>query len=1210
MLELKDIVKTYGEGENMVTALQGVSMSFRESEFAAILGHSGCGKTTLLNIIGGLDHYTSGDLVINGVSTKKYRDKDWDSYRNHSIGFIFQSYNLIPHQNVLSNVELALTVSGVSKAERRRRAVEALEKVGLGDQLNKRPNQMSGGQMQRVAIARALVNDPDILLADEPTGALDTENSIQIMEILKEIARTKLVIMVTHNPELAKDYATRIIRISDGKLTSDSDPYTPEKEQAAEKPKKNVSMSFFTAISLSLNNLMTKKGRTFLTAFAGSIGIIGIALILSLSTGINDYINQIQQETLSSYPITINSETTDTSELMAAFLTEEEKNEQSTQQKMFSNTSSMEMFNSYNSSATRKNNLKDFKTFLDTDKGVQDNVTAIKYYYDTGMNLYTEDTQGRVIKCDITDIYAKAWGVNMSSSMSMMTGSISSFGDFQLFTQLISNADGTLSDIEKNRYELVYGSWPEKADEVVLILSQNNEIPDLVLYSLGYKDSTKAAEVLSDIVKGNIVEDYGRTEWTYEEAVGKTFKAVLPFEKYSKGTTGNYVDLTATDEGLDFLYNSNDVGTTLHISGIIRPLDGQNGMSSAYLAYSYALTEEMMNKLSDSELVKVAEKSRDINIISGLPFYTDDYTEPDNAEKAQRLKEYLDTADEEHRAEIFRFLVTEAEAAEETDIEEEPVVFTREEMEAAMIAAYSEQSGMDADTVAGYIKAMDDETLMQYFDEMAVQADVPVADEDVDEIPDDVMAAYDANGQYLCELSVEYVQADIGACTIHLGDPFMDVAYAEFSGEPVELPLFITFEGMQVTDADYNVSYIGNDAEGTATVTITGKNAFNGEVKKTFTVIDTRVAAPEITGIQNKENGISLSWSEAAGASGYSVYRNGEKIADTDAAALSFEDTDVSSGETYTYTVCAFRNAENGQTYESEPSGEKTIVYLASPVIASVVNAASASTVTWSEVTGADGYRLYRKTGSGEFEQAAEIAGGSTVKYADKAAKTSGTKYTYYVTAYKTVGEGEEAETFTSADSAQKVSYFVARPAISSIANAATGTTVSWKKITGATGYYLYRKTGSGSYSPAATITSGSTVKYTDTKAKTNGTKYTYYVVAYKTVGKATYKSANSAAKISYFLTRPAISSASNTAAKTMTVKWKKNAKATGYQVKYVTGSTSKTVTITKNTTLSRVIKSLVKGKAYKVYLRSYKKVSGVNYYSAWSAAKSVKITK
>ena len=464
--------------------------------------------------------------------------------------------------------------------------------------------------------------------------------------------------------------------------------------------------------------------------------------------------------------------------------------------------------------------------------------------------------------------------------------------------------------------------------------------------------------------------------------------------------------------------------------------------------------------------------------------------------------------------------------------------------------------------------------------------------------------AYSADGEYLCELYLPYGQADINNCDISVDQ------YVEYSGEPVEPSVSVIFEGMQVTDADYSLSCSYDYIKGEGHVTLVGKNAFYGQAEIPFKIIDTRVAAPEITGIQNKENGISLSWSEAAGASGYSVYRNGEKIADRDAAALSFEDTDVSSGETYTYTVCAFRNAENGQTYESEPSGEKTIVYLASPVIASVVNAASASTVTWSEVTGADGYRLYRKTGSGEFEQAAEIAGGSTVKYADKAAKTSGKDYTYYVTAYKTVGEGEEAETFTSADSAQKVSYFVARPAISSIANAATGTTVSWKKITGATGYYLYRKTGSGSYSPAATITSGSTVKYTDTKAKTNGTKYTYYVVAYKTVGKTTYKSANSAAKISYFLTRPAISSASNTAAKTMTVKWKKNAKATGYQVKYVTGSTSKTVTITKNTTLSRVIKSLVKGKTYKVYLRSYKKVSGVNYYSAWSAAKSVKITK
>lgn len=328
MLQLKDVVKRYGAGDNTVTALNGVNITFRENEFVAILGHSGCGKTTMLNIIGGLDHYTSGDLIINGVSTKKYKDRDWDAYRNHSIGFIFQSYNLIPHQTVLSNVELALTISGVSKSERRKRAKEALEKVGLGNQLHKKPNQMSGGQMQRVAIARALINNPDILLADEPTGALDSETSIQVMELLKEIAKDKLVIMVTHNPELAEQYATRIVRIKDGQLTDDSAPYEPEtKEKETEGKKKRVSMSFPTAVSLSLNNLMTKKGRTLLTAFAGSIGIIGIALILSLSTGINEYINHIQEETLSSYPIQIDRETADTSQMFSMMLGEPEKTE-------------------------------------------------------------------------------------------------------------------------------------------------------------------------------------------------------------------------------------------------------------------------------------------------------------------------------------------------------------------------------------------------------------------------------------------------------------------------------------------------------------------------------------------------------------------------------------------------------------------------------------------------------------------------------------------------------------------------------------------------------------------------------------------------------------------------------------------------------------------------------------------------------------------
>ena len=422
MLELKDIIKKYGEGDNMVSALNGVSVAFRENEFVAILGHSGCGKTTLLNIIGGLDHYTSGDLIINGVSTKEYKDRDWDAYRNHSIGFIFQSYNLIPHQTVLANVELALTISGVSKSERRKRAKEALEKVGLGDQLHKKPNQMSGGQMQRVAIARALINDPDILLADEPTGALDSETSIQVMELLKEIAKDKLVIMVTHNPELADQYATRIIRIKDGLLTGDSDPFKLEKKDKKEETKekkKRVSMSFATAISLSLNNLLTKKGRTLLTAFAGSIGIIGIALILSLATGINEYIDNIQEETLSSYPLEIMRENTDTSGMIEALMQKQKEYEARTfeDDKVYSNTQVYDMFNSFTSSAKQINNMKDFKTFLESDSVIAEKATAIGYSYDVKMPIFTESPSGEIVKVDFMDMYSKALGVGDSDIM-------------------------------------------------------------------------------------------------------------------------------------------------------------------------------------------------------------------------------------------------------------------------------------------------------------------------------------------------------------------------------------------------------------------------------------------------------------------------------------------------------------------------------------------------------------------------------------------------------------------------------------------------------------------------------------------------------------------------------------------------------------------------------------------------------------------------
>ncbi|MBQ4486550.1 MAG: ABC transporter ATP-binding protein/permease [Oscillospiraceae bacterium] len=717
MLELKNIVKKYGQsGETEVTALDGVSVSFRRNEFVAILGHSGCGKTTLLNIIGGLDHYTSGDLVINGRSTKEYKDPDWDTYRNHSIGFIFQSYNLIPHQNVLANVELALTVSGVSKAERRERAVKALERVGLGDQLYKKPNQMSGGQMQRVAIARALVNNPDVLLADEPTGALDTETSIQVMELLKEIAADKLVIMVTHNPELADTYATRIVKIKDGRITGDTDPFDAEEEPAREDTKKHVSMSFGTAVSLSFNNLLTKKGRTLLTAFAGSIGIIGIALILSLSTGINDYINGIQEETLSSYPLTINQETTDTAELLEAVMKESERNERAQNQVMYANTDSMEIFNSYNSTATQKNDLKNFKEFLDTDKTIQDNISAVKYYYNTGMQMYTKDSEGKVIKCDVTDIYAKAWGMSsMTSSMSMMTGTMSSFGGMQLWTELVSDSNGEISEVEKNRYELIYGEWPDKEDEIVLILSENNEVPEIMLYALGFKDTSKAEEILSAIVKGDVVEDHGRIEWDFDEVVQQEYKAVLPYEFYTKSSSDDtYINITESEGGLEYLYNSSNVGIPLKIVGIIRPSGDVNSMMDmSFIGYTNGLTNMLMEKAANSELIKAQAADSTVNKLNGLPFMPKDYEEPDNAAKAKRVREWAESASEGERAELYNFLIAMS-PDEKTDEADTAASLSREDMEQIVIASYVEQMGAESEEIVGYIKEMDDATLSEY----------------------------------------------------------------------------------------------------------------------------------------------------------------------------------------------------------------------------------------------------------------------------------------------------------------------------------------------------------------------------------------------------------------------------------------------------------------------------------------------------------------
>ncbi len=763
MLTLKEIVKHYGSGENVVSALNGISINFRENEFVAILGHSGCGKTTLLNIIGGLDHYTSGDLVINGVSTTEYKECDWDAYRNHSIGFIFQSYNLIPHQTVLANVELALTISGVSKAERRKRAIEALEKVGLGNQLHKKPNQMSGGQMQRVAIARALINNPDILLADEPTGALDSETSVQVMELLKEIAKDKLVIMVTHNPELAEQYATRIVRIKDGTLVSDSDPYEPEKEETAKTAeKKRVSMSFGTAVSLSLNNLMTKKGRTFLTAFAGSIGIIGIALILSLSTGINTYINKIQEDTLSSYPIQIVRETADTSTIMTAIMDRHKAAREEAREGVYANTDVYEMFNAMNSSAKRTNNMADFKKFLENSETIRNNTSAISYSYDVPLQIFTKDPSGDIVKCDLAEVYGNSMGLDSSATAqaSMATNTMLSMMDLELWEEFIPGENGELiSDVVYDRYELVNGRWPEAKDEVVVILSKYNELPDIVLYTMGVKDTDDLPDIMKKAMKGEVIEDYGETSWSYEDFSDREFKLILPGEYYRTAENGKgYVDLTETEAGLEYLFNSDDVGIDLKIVGFIRPSDNSNNdQSTTYLGYTYALTEYMITETNASQAVIEQKENEDTDIISGLPFKPEDYEEPSEAEKAERAREYLSaltTVGE--KAEMFRFISSKPLQKDVDEMTDGYLSqYTREDLENMILESYASEMGVDASSVESFIKQMDDDTLTEYVREaMAEQYKAQYAEGvamQLSQLTDEMLAMQFDNTEYIDE---------------------------------------------------------------------------------------------------------------------------------------------------------------------------------------------------------------------------------------------------------------------------------------------------------------------------------------------------------------------------------------------------------------------------------------------------------------------------
>lgn len=736
MLRLNNITKDYLAGDSVVHALRGVTVRFRKNEFVAILGPSGCGKTTLLNIIGGLDRYTEGDLFIAGRSTKEFRDADWDSYRNHSVGFVFQSYNLIPHQSVLSNVELALTLSGVSKGERRRRAKEALARVGLGDQLQKKPNQLSGGQMQRVAIARALVNDPEILLADEPTGALDSETSVQIMEILKEISCDRLVIMVTHNPDLAKQYATRTVGLLDGKLVSDSDPFDPaeysavsnEQKGGSEKErkkrsgggaKKRVSMSFFTALSLSLNNLMTKKGRTFLTSFAGSIGIIGIALILSLSNGINSYIQSVQEDTLASYPISILEEETDVASLLTSITgVRAESGGNHENDAVYSSSVMYELINSMINADKKKNDLKGFKKWLESDEAVQKYIKAVKYSYDVDLHVYAKEAEtGEYINADIEKLMTDVSGANSS-----FTGMYSQFAGITVFEEMLpgnKNEDGSygkesyVSEMIKEQYELVSGAWPSDKQELLLVLDKNNEITDITQYSLGLVSGKEMQDITLAAMRGTPIEIIDR-KWSYEDILGLRLKLALPTDFYKDDDgDGVYEDISEDEVMMNMILSN---AMELRISGIVRPKeDATSTVLRGSIGYTSALTEYIIEKTAESEIAKkqTAAENENYDVFTGLPFVISEEEEPTAAEKAAAFREYAAGLDDAGKAALYREVLSTPSEEEINKTAEEYLSRypDRASREAFIIEQYTAATSYSEEMIREYLAAYSDEEL-------------------------------------------------------------------------------------------------------------------------------------------------------------------------------------------------------------------------------------------------------------------------------------------------------------------------------------------------------------------------------------------------------------------------------------------------------------------------------------------------------------------
>ena len=758
MLELKRIVKDYHAGDTRVRALAGVSLRFRRNEFVSILGPSGCGKTTLLNIIGGLDQYSSGDLVIGGVSTKEYTDADWDAYRNHSIGFVFQSYNLIPHQTVLANVELALTLSGISPAERRTRAIRALRDVGLASQINKKPSQLSGGQMQRVAIARALVNNPDIILADEPTGALDTTTSVQIMEILKKISRRKLIIMVTHNPDLAQEYSNRIISMVDGRITNDTNPCWGNNDfeasakkakkksalsglfspicaddvnkfglsgtgiRTARSTKKKKSMSFLTALSLSFNNLLTKKARTFMVSFAGSIGIIGIALILSVSTGVNNYINAVQRDTLASYPIQLLAESTDLSALITTMMqASEEKETDRTLDKVYESTIIVELMNSLNSADTNKNDLTAFKKHLESTEAFREYLTAIQYQYDFNWSVLTEDADGTIIKSDAMELIDAIYGgaINNSTAGSMMNmGGMGSsmMGSFNVWEEMLPGVeeDEPINSLIKDEYDLIYGEWPTEYNEVVLVVNKQNEISDLALYALGLRTEKEIMEALMASSKGELVDTSQAKSWSYEELCAMEFRLFLQSECYQKQLDGTYTNISNSDSGLSFLYENPNLGIDLKITGIIRPgEDTSSAILSGTIAYTSKLTEYAIEKTATSELIQAQINNPETDILTGQQFRPTDAPKLTDAEKKEAVLAQMATMDDATKLAMFTKLIstpTEEQVKAALDAQIEAAGGIRNFAAAALV---QQTPGMTFEAALAAIENanMDDETL-------------------------------------------------------------------------------------------------------------------------------------------------------------------------------------------------------------------------------------------------------------------------------------------------------------------------------------------------------------------------------------------------------------------------------------------------------------------------------------------------------------------